>query len=220
MMRKLAKQTRDVAKNVQSGVRSAFRGVLNLVKSSSDIQQVQVSGLADETIQDVEFMQHFGFTSVPPAGTQVVVIPLGGKTTHGIVVATENGSFRVKNLKGGETAIYDSSGSTIILKNGRVIDVECDKFNVNCKQYNVTATDSANFTTPKLETDQQFVAQGKMSGNGGLAVQGGDGASFTGSVVQTGGNFTTDGDVNANGTSLCSHAHNEQGDGKPTSQPI
>lgn len=220
MMHKLAKQTKEVAKNVQNGVRSAFRGVLNLVKSSSDIQQVQVSGLADETIQDVEFMQHFGFTSVPPAGTQVVVIPIGGKTTHGIVVATENGSFRVKNLKGGETAIYDSSGSTIILKNGRVIDVECDKFNVNCKQYNVTATDSANFTTPKLETDQQFVAQGKMSGNGGLAIEGGDGASFSGSVVQKGGDFTTDGDVNANGTSLQSHTHNEQGDGKPTSQPI
>lgn len=80
MMRKLAKQTKEVAKGVQDSVRAAFRGVLNLVKSGSDIQQVQVSALADETIQDLELMQHFGFTSVPPAGTQAVVIPLGGKT--------------------------------------------------------------------------------------------------------------------------------------------
>lgn len=215
MMRKLAKQTKEVAKGVQDGVRAAFRGVLNLVKSGSDIQQVQVSGLADETIQDLELMQHFGFTSVPPAGTQAVVIPLGGKTTHGIIVATENGSFRVKGLKNGETAIYDSSGSTIILKNGRVIDIECDSFNVNCKKYQVKATEGANFVTPKLETDQQFVSQGQISGNGGMAVQGGSGASFSGSVTQKDGSFTTDGDVTAGTVSLKEHNHQNDGRGKP-----
>ncbi|WP_458119523.1 phage baseplate assembly protein V [Mannheimia haemolytica] len=214
-MRKLAKQTKEVAKGVQDSVRAAFRGVLNLVKSGSDIQQVQVSGLADETIQDLELMQHFGFTSVPPAGTQAVVIPLGGKTTHGIIVATENGSFRVKNLNDGEVAIYDSSGSTIILKNGRVIDIECDSFNIKCKQYSVTASGGANFNTPKLETDQQFVSQGQISGNGGMAVQGGEGASFSGNVTQQGGSFKTDGDVTAGSTSLKHHTHQNDGRGRP-----
>lgn len=215
MMRKLAKQTKEVAKGVQDSVRAAFRGVLNLVKSGSDIQQVQVSALADETIQDLELMQHFGFTSVPPAGTQAVVIPLGGKTTHGIIVATENGSFRVKNLNDGEVAIYDSSGSTIILKNGRVIDIECDSFNIKCKQYSVTASGGANFNTPKLETDQQFVSQGQISGNGGMAVQGGEGASFSGNVTQQGGSFKTDGDVTAGSTSLKHHTHQNDGRGRP-----
>lgn len=217
MMRKLAKQTKEVAKNVQDSVRAAFRGVLNLVKSGGDIQQVQVSGLADETIQDLELMQHFGFTSVPPAGTQAVVIPLGGKTTHGIIVATENGLFRVKNLKNGEVAIYDSSGSTIILKNGRVIDIECDTFNIKCKQYSVTASSGANFKTPKLETDQQFVSQGQISCNGGMAVQGGNGASFSGNVSQTSGSFKTSGDVTAGSVSLKNHTHQNDGRGKPNS---
>lgn len=193
MMRKLAKQTKEVAKSVQDGVRAAFRGVLNLVKSGSDIQQVQVSGLADETIQDLELMQHFGFTSVPPSGTQVVVIPLGGKTTHGIIVATENGSFRVKNLKNGEVAIYDSSGSTIILKNNRVIDVECDAYNVKCKTYQVTASEGATINGDLTQADGSF---------------------------STSGDVTASGDVSANGTSLSTHKHNEQGDGRPTSAPI
>lgn len=193
MMRKLAKQTKEVAKGVQDSVRAAFRGVLNLVKSGGDIQQGQVSGLADETIRDLELMQHFGFTSVPPAGTQAVVIPLGGKTTHGIIVATENGSFRVKNLKNGEVAIYDSSGSTIILKNNRVIDVECDAYNVKCKTYQVTASEGATI-------------------NGDLTQAAG---SFS-----TSGDVTASGDVSANGTSLSTHKHNEQGDGRPTSAPI
>ena len=214
-MRKYVQQVKQVAQEVQNGVRAAFRGVLNVVKSGRDIQKVQVSALADETLQDVELMQHFGFTSVPPANTEAVVIPMGGKTTHGIVIATENGAFRVKGLQNGEVAIYDQSGSTVILKNGRVIDIECDIFNIQCKQYKVTATSGANFVTPVLETDKQFISQGQISGNGGMAVQGGNGASFSGDVQQTGGSFSTSGDVTAGSVSLKNHTHSQDGRGKP-----
>lgn len=214
-MKRLAQQVKQRIGNAQNSVRTAFRGVLNLVKSSPQIQLTQVSGLAGETLQDVELMQHFGFTSAPPQGTQVVVIPLGGKTTHGIIVATENGTFRVKNLKNGETAIYDASGSTIILKQGRLIEVDCDTFNVKCKNYVVDAATGASFKTPKLETDQVFTAQGQINGNGGMAVRGGSGASFSGSVVQSGGSFVTDGDVTAGGTSLKNHTHQNDGRGRP-----
>ena len=219
-MRQFSQKIKQTAQSVSSSAREAFRGVLNLISSADNIQKVQVSGLADETISDVEFMQQFGFTSVPPAGTQVVVIPVGGKTTHSVIVATENGSFRVKNLQGGEVAIYDQSGSTIILKQGRVVEVDCDKFAVKCKEYSVNATSQAKFNTPLLETSEVFTAQGKVNGNGGMAVKGGDGASFSGNVTQNGGSFKTDGDVVANGKSLVNHKHNEQGDGKPTSTPI
>lgn len=214
-MRKLAQQAKQRINNAQNSVRSAFRGVLNLVKSTPQIQLSQVSGLADETLQDVELMQHFGLTSVPPAGTQAVVIPLGGKTTHGIIVATENGSFRVKGLKNGETAIYDASGSTIILKNGRLVEIDCDTLKINCQTYEVSASHGASFKTPKLETDQVFTAQGKINGNGGMAVQGGDGASFSGSVIQSDGSFLTNGDVKAGTVSLKNHTHQNDGRGMP-----
>lgn len=206
-MRNLTKKIQEKTGAMLADVRQAFRGVINLVKSGDSIQKAQVSGLAGETLQDVELMQQFGFTSVPPAGTQIVVVPVGGKTTHSIVIATENGVFRVKNLKNGEVAIYDQSGSTIILKQGRLIEVECDTFRLNCKTYQVNATTSADFTTPKLETSAILTAQGQINGNGGIAVQGGSGATFSGNVVQTGGDFTTDGDVVASGKSLVSHTH-------------
>ena len=206
-MRRLNKQIKQTAQNVAHDVRQAFRGVLNLIKSADEIQKTQVSALADETLQDVEFMQQFGFTSVPPAGTQAVIIPVGGRTTHGIVIATENGAYRIKALKDGEVAIYDQSGSSITLKQGRIIEVDCDQFNVNCKTYQVTAATSAKFDTPTLETSQVLTAQGQINGNGGMAVQGGN-------VTQTGGDLTS------NGVSLQNHTHLEQGDGKETSKPI
>ena len=210
-MQRLGKAIREHTETALGAVRQAFRGTLNLVKSADNIQKVQVSGLADETLQDVELMQQFGLTSVPPAGTQVVVLPMGGETTHSIVIATENGSFRVKNLKSGETAVYDESGSTIILKQGRLIEIDCDILKI-------TATTKVEISSPIVETDHVFTAQGQINGNGGMAVQGGSGASFTGNVTQTKGSFTTDGDVTANGTSLVSHTH--RGDsGGVTGQP-
>lgn len=210
-MQRLGKAIREHTETALGAVRQAFRGTLNLVKSADNIQKVQVSGLADETLQDVELMQQFGLTSVPPAGTQVVVLPMGGETTHSIVIATENGSFRVKNLKSGETAVYDESGSTIILKQGRLIEIDCDILKI-------IATTKVEISSPIVETDHVFTAQGQINGNGGMAVQGGSGASFTGNVTQTKGSFTTDGDVTANGTSLVSHTH--RGDsGGVTGQP-
>lgn len=65
-------------------------------------------------------MQQFGLTSMPPAGTQVVVIPIGGATTHSVVVATENGNFRVKNLKGGGGGYLRSVWLNYHLKAGEI----------------------------------------------------------------------------------------------------
>ncbi|HHF4579481.1 TPA: phage baseplate assembly protein V [Haemophilus influenzae] len=210
-MRRLSQVIQQKAQGAAEEIRQAFRGVLHLVKSADNIQKVQASGLADETLQDVELMQQFGFTSVPPANTQAVILPIGGQTTHGIVIATENGSFRLKNLQGGEVAIYDESGSSIVLKKGRLIEIDCDVLKIN-------ATTKVDISSPLVETDQVFTAQGQINGNGGMAVQGGSGASFTGNVQQSGGSFTTDGDVKAGIISLSNHKHTGDSGGK-TSKP-
>lgn len=206
-MRRLTQAIHQTAQNLANDVRHAFRGVLHLVESADNIQKVQASGLADETLQDVELMQHFGFTSVPPANTQAVILPIGGQTSHGIVIATENGSFRVKNLQGGEVAVYDESGSSIVLKKGRLIEIDCDVLKIK-------AASKVDISSPLVETDQVFTAQGQINGNGGMAVQGGSGASFTGDVKQNGGSFSTTGDVKAGSISLKSHKHPGDSGGK------
>ena len=211
-MRRLGQTIKQQMETALGTVRQAFRGTLNLVKSADGIQKVQVSGLADETLQDVEFMQQFGLTSVPPAGTQVVVLPIGGTTSHSIVVATENGSYRIKGLQGGEVAVYDESGSSIVLRKGKLIEIDCDVLKI-------TAATKVDISSPLVETDQVFTAQGQINGNGGMAIQGGSGASFTGNVQQKNGSITTDGDVRANGKSLVGHKH--KGDsGGTTGEPL
>ena len=107
-----------------------------------------------------------------------------------------------------------------MLRNGKLIEVSCDRFVLHCKEYSVNATSSAKFDTPLLETSQVMTAQGQINGNGGMAVQGGSGASFSGNVVQSGGSFETSGDVKAGSVSLKNHAHQAQGERAITSKPV
>lgn len=155
------------------GIRTAFRGRLTRVKSDLKIQQVQLKGLAGEQLQDAEFFQHFGFTSCPPAGTQCIVLPMGGQTSHAIIIATENGAYRIQNLASGEVAIYSSEGAYLHIKKGRIIEVDCDEYHVKAKkyvveteQYSVDASDNAAFTTPKLETSENFDAGANVKAGG------------------------------------------------------
>ena len=132
-----------------SNVRQGFRAVLTRVDSSGDVQTVQADALAGEQLQDAELFQHYGYSANPPPGSMAVVLPLGGRSSHGVVIATEHGNYRLKQLKPGEVALYSDEGSKIVLKRGRLIEVECDTFSLRCKNWQVNASEQASFTTPR-----------------------------------------------------------------------
>lgn len=193
----------DVDQRIQramSGVRQAFRGVLTRVDSASATQLAQADGLAGERLQDNELFQHYGFTSNPLPGTMAVVLPIGGRTSHGIVIATEHSHYRLTALEAGEVALYTDEGAKIVLKRGRIIETDCEVFRVNCKQWEVNASDKADFNTPMLTASAGLTAEGRFTGNGGMALQGGSGAAITGGLTATG-------DVVADGKSLIHHTH-------------
>lgn len=102
-------------------VRKAFRAVLSRTNTAPGVSLVQAEGLAGEAIRDAELFQHFGLTSAPPAGTMAVVLPIGGKTAHGVVVATEHASFRIADLGDGEVAVYDAHGHSVELRQSGIV---------------------------------------------------------------------------------------------------
>lgn len=168
---KLNRSIHGIVRGITQTARQAFRGVLSGTNSAQSYQSAQVEGLDDEVIQDAELYQHFGFTSNPPAGTKAIVIPLHGLTSHSVIIATENGNFRVQALKSGETCIYNQSGASITLRNGRVIDIDCDAFNIKTKHYTCIAethvtTSSGGIT---LDTPMTAITGGLSAGFGGNA---------------------------------------------------
>ena len=188
-----------------SGVHQAYRAVISLCASDTPVQLAQVDGLAGETTPDIELFQHYGITSNPPAGTMAVVLPLGGKTSHGVIVATENETYRIQGLQSGEVAIYTDEGDSIVFRRGRIIDITTETLNI-------TASKKITMDTPIVEMTERLNVQEQITGQGGMAVSGGNGVEVDGSMAVTQ-------DVTAGGKSLIHHKH--PGDsGGITGEPI
>lgn len=180
---------RDVMRYVDrrfAGLRLAFRARLSTLGKGAAVQLAQAEGLAGETLQAAELFQHFGFTSAPPPGTQLIVLPLGGQTAHSVIIATENGAYRV-DVQSGEACLYSMWGDKVHLKQERI--------EVETKVFHLKASEQVIFETPALT----------MRGTGG----GNAAATMTGSLHTTGA-VTSDGDHVAGGVSLEHHTH--QGD--------
>lgn len=147
-------------------VRAAARGALAGLQLANRVQRGNVDALAGEQLQDVELLQHFGFTSAPPDGTQVIFIPLGGRTSASVIVATEHGAFRFKLDNLGESAVYNQWGDFVHLKKARTIHVKAQaRVDVEAPE----ATFSGNVAIAgNLHVDGDITANGDVTPNAGV----------------------------------------------------
>src|SRR5581483_6754840 len=60
-------------------------------------------------------LAEYGFQSLPPAGSDVVLLCLAGDHTEGVIVATGNQTYRMRGLADGEVAISDDKGQFVYL---------------------------------------------------------------------------------------------------------
>lgn len=124
--------------------RGPFRARLKRINTAPGVSMVQCVGVNGEVLPDLELMQQYGLTSHPLGETQAVVLPLGGKTSQGVIIATEDGQYRIKQLAPGEVAIYSHNGDSVVLKNGRVIEITTETLRIN-------ATIKVEMNTPLLQ---------------------------------------------------------------------
>lgn len=177
---------REVMRYVErrlAGMRLAYRAKLSALGKGAAVQLVQAEALAGETMQAAELFQHFGFTSGPPPGTQIIVLPLGGSTAHSVIIATENGAYRM-DVASGEACLYSMWGDKVHLRQERI--------EVETKTLHIKASEQVIFETPSLT----------MQGTGG-----GDAAATMTGSLHTSGAITSDADHVAGGVSLEHHTH-------------
>lgn len=92
--------------------------VIRLIDDAKPYQRVQLDlgpkgpdGKPMQIRDDTPVMQHFGFTSHPPAGSDAAVIALGGDANQVVVIATGHREYRLTGLPEGGMAIHDMSGN-------------------------------------------------------------------------------------------------------------
>lgn len=99
------------------------RAIVNLVNDAAKMQSLQATIFAEQTPDDLEHFQHYGYTSVPLPGAEGIALALGGSTGNTVVINVDDRRYRLKGLKDGEVALYDDLGHKVHLtRDGIVID--------------------------------------------------------------------------------------------------
>lgn len=201
-----------------------IRGIVKSVIEGV-IKRFSATGRIGEDIDNREYFQHYGLTSRPKEGAELIIIREGN---HIVAIASDDRRYRI-SLENGEVALYTDEGDKIHLKRGRIIEISGgEKVMVTTKVAEVTATTSTTVTSPQVTV----VASTKVTLTTPLVDISGDvtiggNATVTGNIL--GANVTAVAAVaDANGaktmsgmrTAYNSHTHPENGTGGgTTSQP-
>lgn len=202
-------------------------GKVTTGNDGGNVQLLQVQLGADEIRDNTPRMAEFGFTSMPPPGSDTVLAFLRGDRSSGIVIATGNQTFRLKNLAPGESALYDAFGKYVKLTQaGIVVEAAGQAVTVNnASTVTVNATTSVTLNTPTthltgaLTVDGAVVMKSTVEADGAVTMKSTASVAAmatVGGLASTGlagpstvaGNINiTGGDVVADAISLKTHVH-------------
>lgn len=137
-------------RNPMAGVLA--RGVVVLANATRKLQSLQLRITAGEVKDDMEHLEPYGFTSCPHAGAEALAGFIGDRS-HGVVLVVSDRRYRLPNLQAGEVALYTDEGDRVVLKRGRVIEMETQTLRI-------TAGQGVEFDTPLISTTGRIESAG------------------------------------------------------------
>ena len=93
------------------------RAILRALDDTTALQLVRISTGPGEYLDKVERVQNYGFTSVPEAPSEAIVICPGGNRSQAIAIAIDSSANRKKGLAPGDTCVYNGKTGDYILLN-------------------------------------------------------------------------------------------------------
>lgn len=200
------------------------RGIMESVNDGEGIQLVKSSFLKDEVRDDVERYQNYGFTSHPPANSEVIAVFPGGNRENGFIIACDSRANRKKSLTANQVAVYSADGTEILLANDGTIK------NTAATKFDVAAPDSE--FSGNVLIKGNLTVEGNILGEGDITalvkmitplIQAGNFTGTGGGTMTSTVDMSTTGNVTGGGTDLAtvkstfnSHTHDENGTGGGT----
>ncbi|MFS8051577.1 phage baseplate assembly protein V [Rhizobium sp. BR 317] len=98
------------------------RGSIKSVKDGAKLRTLNLVGLQDESLSDVEHFESYGLTAVPAASgsdgsAEAIIGFVGGNRSHPIVIAFGDRRSRPKGRPAGDVTLYHYNGSEVHLAN-------------------------------------------------------------------------------------------------------
>lgn len=134
------------------------RGRVMTGKDAGSVQLLQVQVNDHETHDDMPRVAEYGFTSMPLAGCQALVIFVSGERTNGVICGTSDERNRLKNLQPGEVAIYDDQGQSIWIKRAGIT--------IDCAGKPLTIVNATSVTHDGVNIGKDHVHSGVSAGVG------------------------------------------------------
>lgn len=144
-------------------------GTVTAADDSGTVMRLQVKLGYMET-HTLPSPQQFGFSSVPPVGSDVAAHYIGGDRSNGVITATNHQPTRPAGKLPGESQMFDAFGKSIYMTESSGIVVNANNSAVtvnNATAVTINASSSVTLTTPVVN----------VSGN--LSVGTGATGSFT-----------------------------------------
>lgn len=138
-------------------------GAVTGVDDSGDAQTLQVtenaagSGFMARVLDRVTRLFAFGFTSVAPLGSDVLMLRRGGDRNCSIAISTNHRASRPKDLQPGDSAMYDVRG--IIIK------MTADGLEISAAGLPIVVHNASKLTfdSPEVECTGTFKAAGEIT---------------------------------------------------------
>lgn len=134
------------------------RGSVVAANGAGKMRTLQIRMMSDETKDNVEHFEPYGFTSEPIQGAEHVTAFFDGDRSHGVTLVVADRRYRLQGLKAGEMAIFDDQGQKVYLtRTGIVIDgANLPLVIQNVPTATVKAATKVRFETPLLEVTGQI----------------------------------------------------------------
>jgi phage baseplate assembly protein V len=161
-------------------------------RDDGNVQLLQARLGEAEVRDNLPRLAEFGFTSMPPDGSDMVVLFVGGDRSNGVVIATGHIATRMKNLAPGESALYDSLGKHVYLKADRIeVDAKGQLVNViNASDVNVNASGTVTVNAAGVVINCDVTVNGNVHASGDVTAAGISLHNHTHSGVKAGGDST------------------------------
>ncbi len=174
---------------IRAIIQQAIEGVL---------KRFTASGRSNETFTDREYLQHYGFTSLPLSGAEGIIIKEGN---HIVMIASDDRRYRI-SLKEGEAALYDDLGQKVHLTRSGIEAASPLKITASAPLVEISGTESITMNAPLVTINAAAIV---MGGEGGEAELIGD-FTMTGNISVT-GNIAASGTIIDGGGNTNHHSH-------------
>lgn len=144
----------------------ADRAIVTLVNDALQRQNLQLKVLADEGADDVERFQNYGHTSVPPEGSEAIVLGMGGARAGLVAIAVEHKGSRPKNLEAGDSCLYHLEGHHVVLSKEGTVSIAAKSVITEASEKTITISPDNEIqgtlhVTLNIATDADVIINGK-----------------------------------------------------------